>query len=692
MKEEFKILLYLLICTFNSSFDLLSQQNVNIIAHRDDSTIRIRWAPGNPAIWEKGIKYGYKIEKYEISTLATDSSQHEIKKIKINEGNAFSQSNMEVWSQLCDHENKSVERYASIAAQAIFGSTFNLDNTVSSKVTKIHNLVVEQENRYSFAMFSSDQCWAVANASGLAYLDREIDQSKNYFYRIYLNLQNDLNNVNDTGYVFVKHHTNYKLPKPSHFHVDFQEHIAVINWNYKNQEHIYNSFILERSIDGKEFNQLNESPIVPIEIQHGKNKLMYLYDSLLNTKDSIFYRLKGRTPFGIDGPFSEILSGISTSIICESPEIYDLSEQRNTVSIKWQIEEKNVKKFILFRSSSIDGDYKIISDSVHRTHRDYIDPYPGFSNYYIVMAEDNYGNQISSLPKFIQLNDTIAPSPPKKLQVNIDTTGKVFLNWIGNPEHDILGYRIFRSNFRNHEYSQITSSPVMDTLYFLKINLRTLTDSIYFKLQATDNRYNNSSFSSVVAITKPDKVSPVTPSFTSIVNSKSGIFLQWNISSSDDVINQLLYRKAQKDSVWILIAEFENNTNSYNDTIAGNDIYTYTVVAKDEAENESNPAKPVMGQRLINSDVINIVNLEAIAERENARIALKWICDNIGTEKYLIYRAENEDPLSWYATVNGEKKIFYDNNVIIGNSYRYGIRAQAFGIKSGLRKNESIIF
>lgn len=675
MIKVIKKIFILLVC-FLAQFDnTFAQRKINIIAFRDKSTIKLRWAPDNVEDWLLGMRYGYRLEKYEIYRTKT---QYNFKKVKIDEAGSIVLSGNDVWEKLCNSNDQNIERYASIAAQAMFGEDFILSNSVSGSVKNTWNKAIEQSNRFSYAMFSADQCWQVAEASGIAYFDQEIEELKNYFYRIYLDVPDSLDIVVDTGNVIVKHHRHYELPKPSHFAVEFKDGFAQIKWDFLNQEHIYNSYIVEKSSNESTFYAITETPIIPTLDPKLKNRYVYITDSIAQNEQVVAYRLKGCTPFNMNGPYTDAITGNSRPEIKKAPIFEEIRVFDNIVHMKWSIQDNNIRKFRLYRSSTIDHTYKIICDSIHPSIRQFKDKQPLRSNYYIVEAENQIGLTSRSYPKFIQLTDSLPPSKPHGLKGCIDTSGNVQLSWNSNADPDLVGYRVFRSNFRNHEYSQITSSPVSDSIFHDFLNINTLTDSVYYKIQATDKRFNNSGFSNITAICKPDRIPPVAPVFRKIENSKAGIILTWNKSSSKDVVTQLLFRKKLTDSLWYLISEVNKNIELFKDTILDSEIYNYTLVAVDDVGYESIPAKPIIGQRLVESDRKEIKKVYVVADREKGRIIVNWLNDRLA-KNYIIYRSENNEPLSWYATVRGSVNRFYDENVVIGNSYRYGIKQDNFG-------------
>lgn len=671
-------------------FIAYSQNSIGIIAHRDNRIIKLRWAPGNYEAWIQGLKYGYILEKYEINL--SDSLNTFINK-EIHNDEIFKRADESLWRVLCNHKDPVTERYASIAAQAIFGKEYVINTSISNSIISIKNQSLEQQNRFSYALFSADQCWEVAKALGLGVTDTLVNPTKSYFYRVYLNIPSEFSSKQDTASVLVKEEQYYELPKPMHFKVEFQDKSAKAQWNHTNQKKFYTSYILERSIVNSPFKPVTEIPIVPVLNDDPKNHNFIFFDTLPNNYQLITYRLKGNTPFGKTGPYTEKVEGKGIPEFSSAPVISDYKIIDGSVKLKWDFSKnyKDIRAYKLYRSSSIKGGYQLICDSINCSAQTFIDTEPGFSNYYIIEAIGKDSSSVKSIPKFIQLIDSLPPPPPSEVMGSIDTLGNVIVSWSANGENDIKGYRVYRSNFRTHEFSQITVSPIQDTVFYDYIKVETLTDSVYYKIQATDYRYNNSTFSKTIAMERPDKISPIPPVFVQIKNTENGIMLFWKKSSSKDVIRQVLYKKTVSDSLWHLVADFDISIETYLDTSTHYDIYEYTIIAKDDNGNESTPAKPVIGQRLIQRKSSGINKLTVEPGRDEGCIVLYWNNPKTNSGQIAIYRAVNEEPLSWYKTINAGSNEFIDRNVKIGNRYRYGILMQAHEQKN-LITSKGIIY
>ena len=78
--------------------------------------------------------------------------------------------------------------------------------------------------------------------------------------------------------------------------------------------------------------------------------------------------------------------------------------------------------------------------------------------------------------------------------------------------------------------------------YFSAVDLKTLTKFIYYSLTSVDKVYNNSKYSSVIKLKRPDIIAPVAPVFIQTSHNNKSVELKWYRSTSDDVEKYELHR------------------------------------------------------------------------------------------------------------------------------------------------------
>ncbi|HET9052752.1 MAG TPA: hypothetical protein VFM90_01165, partial [Cyclobacteriaceae bacterium] len=404
----------------------------------------------------------------------------------------------------------------------------------------------------SFALFAADVSLEVAQASGLYLRDTDVKKGERYLYRVY-SMVPQTTIKSDTGFVYLNIDEYAPLPEINDVKAKFGDHHALISWNTRYSESIYSAYWIDRSEDGKNFKHTTEVPFVNVHAENVTDPgVSYKIDSLAENNRTYYYRIVGITPFGENSPPSAIVKGEGIEPLAATPAIRRVSPVNvKEALIEWEFPkegEKSVTGFEVQRSAMHDQGFKAVSPLLPIASRSYKDNEPQGTNYYRIRALGKDRQESFSFPVLHQLEDSIPPSAPTGLVGLIDTTGRVTLRWNSNTEKDLAGYRVFRSNFKNSEYSQITHAPVDTAGYREQISLDNLTKDIYYKIQAFDTRFNPSAYSIPVKLIKPDILPPVPPVITSWKASEGNVKIQWSQSASRDVAKYIL--KNRQTGAW----------------------------------------------------------------------------------------------------------------------------------------------
>lgn len=664
-------------CTLSFSQEAESKDadpkpKIEIITRPLKDSILLRWAPNTSLLWEDANKAGYMLERI---VLMRDGKILASPERKILTSSPMKPLPLANWENAVKNN-----KYAAIAGQALYGKTFEMDSKSSPNLYSVITKVKERDTRFSFALFSADQSPEVAKLSGLWFTDKEVRNNEKYLYRVYV----AGNSVKaDTGFVYTSTSEFQPLPLPLDLKASFGDRKVELTWNQLYFKHIYTAYTLERSDDGgKTFKPVSAEPLVNL-VPTGKAvpEQFYFTDSIPENNKTFYYRVRGLNSFGEISEPSEVISGAGHIAISFTPYITEnYSIDNNKVVLNWEFPaEKNVEisGFKMARSSNPKNGFVYIDKNISVEAREFTDSKPLLTNYYIISAFNKHGEEVRSMPVLIQLVDSIPPLPPAYLQGNIDTTGKVTICWKSNKEDDIYGYRIYRSNYAQEEFSQITSAPVKDSCFIDQINLKTLTRSVFYRIMAIDKKQNHSEFSEPLELKRPDRVAPVPPVFKEVKSSAGGVYLKWINSSSTDVKSHLLYRSIPGSKEWELIAAFEtsDSIDYFTDTKADSVNYSsYTLIAKDYDNNESTPVIPVTGKKIDNGIRQGIEKLFTEIDREKQNIQLAWKRPEGSVYRYLVYRAKGDNDLSLYTSIPGNNNVFKDENVQINTRYRYSIK------------------
>jgi uncharacterized protein len=661
-----------------------SQMSVRLIARPLQDSILLRWAPTSFEVWQAANKSGYVIERF---TLVRNGQLIRNSKGQVLTLKPLVPIPLSQWEPLADKD-----KYAGIAAQAIYGETFEVSAQKGSNVMDIVNKVSEQENRFGFALFAADQSSVTARASGLWYTDRNVIKGESYLYKVYLSAP--MSFKVDTGYIFTGVDEYKPLPKPYRFHVEFGDNIAVLTWDKEATRGDYTGYIIEKSTEnGNTFVPVNKEPLInPLPEGRTEYPFFYYIDSVRDNNKKYSYRVYGISPFGEKGPVSDTVSGKGVTQIKEVPHIIKKETIFDKqVKLEWDFPKDNeIEGFLVLRSRQDITGFKIISDTILSTSRTFIDNSPLPTNYYKVMAFNGKSIPAVSLPVLVQLEDSIPPAPPSGLKALADSTGKVVLRWKANREEDIYGYRVYRGNGKHEEFSQITVAPVTDTVFTDQITLKTLTKHVYYQILAVDQRQNYSAFSEILDVDRPDIMPPIAPVITNFTSGYKGNELTWVNSTSEDVAGNYLFRRLQDSEQWELIFTINNDSIiSYLDSTAQSGfVYSYAMKAKDKSNLQSTFSKPVYCKTL-NKNYQRLPALTGKPNRELNAIELSWTIDN-KIKEYMIYKAEEGKPLTLYRNFDAKTHSFVDKLIIQNTSYTYCIKVK-FDDETTSRLSSAII-
>ena len=673
-----KILIYiicLLGCTpVHTVYAQETKGKIEVLGYATEEAILLRWGPTESVGWNLLNKYGYTIERHTILK-GTSLVDPIIKEVL---SRIIKPASLNIWKLEADTND-----YAAIAAQAIYGEQFNVrTGNPNDNLLTLINQSREQNQRFSFALYAADQSWKIAQLSGLAFKDSTVLPDEKYLYKIYGNVPQQLQEI-DTGYVYIGLQDVAPLPIPQEFSAKFKSETTELSWDVEALGHIYNSYIIERSVDGGDFQPISEEAFVLVG---SSAKLigdrMVKIDSFPSEGEEVSYRIKGKSSFGMDGPFSKVITGTRVPEFDLSLNIISGVIKENTsILVKWNIEGvyNEAYDFLLERSDAENGEYRHINyQPILSVQNWFLDESPGITNYYRVTAISTTGQKSTSFPYLIQLQDSIPPESPQMLAGSIDSLGNVMIGWSENSEKDLSGYRVFRSNFKSNEFSQVTTSTLKEAEFEEKVTTKSLSLNLYYYVTAVDIRNNQSNPSEVILIRRPDNIAPVSPVMVDYKVNQSVFELNWINSSSLDVAEHLVYRKDEKANDWQLIGNLSIDAHQqgvwYDSTLSNNGIYRYEVQARDSSNNLSKITKPIVIDYQGPEQMVHLTNFEVKTDRKNKHIELSWDVQLTEKGTVNIYRSINDGPMSSFITVAINEKSVRDYKVEANNRYTYGIK------------------
>ncbi|WP_271782935.1 hypothetical protein [Aquimarina algiphila] len=673
-----------------SQEDDLPKNEIKVIARVQGEKILLRWGSTTPISWLRGNTYGYTIERYTVLREGVLLSPPEKKNITTSPLMPYS---LEQWKDIVEQND-----YAAIMAQALYGETFEVEETQGG-LAQIINKSKEIEQRFSFALFAADLNFEASKMAALGYEDIDIKPNEEYLYKIISNVPEDLLKI-EPGIVTVKVKQPEPLPAPIDLIAVPDDKNILLTWEYALYKPIYNAYFVERSENGKDFKRLGgDTPLVNLNDKPGSPaRRMFYVDTLSQNNKTFHYRVIGVSPFGEEGAPSEIVSAQGVKKLSAVPHISRHEfDEFGAVVLKWDFiktAESEITGFELNWAPQEKGPYKVVKTGIPASSRKttYVEPEP--SNYFKITAIGKNNQKTTSLTAFVQTIDSIPPTQPKGVVGVVDSLGVVKLKWEANIEKDMLGYRVFRGNLDKEELSQITISPIEQTTFTDTVQVKSLNSKVFYQIVAVDQRFNMSDYSEKLALKKPDVVPPSSPVFSDYKVGQQGIFLQWINSSSDDVANHELYRQnvEEAEKGWGLVFTTDTVTSFTDDKIKPNVKYRYAIFANDESGLQSLPSTPItiINQNMIKDDFIK--GFTATADRVNKEIVISWRKMSEKVTEILIYKSKKEGKPVLWKQIPGSINKLVDQSVSPNNTYIYQLKVMTNNGGGSVIKTEEVIF
>ncbi len=659
--------------------------SVQVIARSLPDKVLLRWAVDQPLAWKKANEVGFLVER---STISRNGEAVVPIERRLLVSDPKRPRPLEEWETLATQNQN-----AAVIAQALFGDSFETE-VPGSQMGTVFAINDELEQRFTFALVAAEQNYEAAKLAGWAFEDLSAKKGEKYLYKVYVALPPESVDIIKEGTVYASPDMYESLPKPIGLAGVFDDSHVALSWNFNLLQSFYSNYILERSDDNISYEPLNGAPIFSAQQQKDTQQISLFYNDSIPNNKTFYYRLKGKTAFGEIGPNSEPIEGRAKKNLGFVPRIYKKEiPTDNKVTLHWEFDDQGnelISGFELRRANTNKGPFETVKKDIPITVRE--TSFEGLkrSNYFTIVAMGKNGTESESYSALVQPVDSIPPKPPKGLIGVMDTTGIINLSWEINLEEDLKGYRIFRSNNPNSEFSEVTKESFPTENYNDTMAVRNLNTKVYYKIQAEDQRYNRSEFSKILVVEKPDVIPPSPPVLTKYEVTQEGIQINWIPSSSTDVASHMVFRKTSgaqamaweevyetgmgKDSTFLDTKELERNR------------YSYTVVAKDSKGLESNPSSPITvvwnGKTLDENDI----KFSGTVNRELRFINLSWKVKNQEILEYRLYRGFDVNDLKLYKTLDGDAKGFNDVDLEINSNYTYGLQLVMNGGKTSFIK------
>lgn len=661
---------------------------IKVIAKSKKEGVWIRWAPVNPTVWQFGNKYGYTVERFTV--IAGGELENPA-------GEKLTVTPLKVYSTAALERLSNTVKEASVIQEIIYGeegtTTYNSNNPAS--VLARNN---ELENMYGVALLVCDLSPEVAKAAALFFNDEKAVKGKRYIYRISV-AHEPANGQPEQGGAVVDVTEEKPLPPLKDLKAEFRDKSVSLSWPTLLHTGIYSSYYIEKSTDGKTFARLSEFPYVHMS-ETPNTETAFFVDSLDANNKRYHYRIAGNSPFGETGPPSNIVSGEGKDdltgylIIRQGKAI----EAKN-VRIAWEFPheaEKQISGFHVYRASKAEGPYVAANRTMLSTaDREFFDETSFYNTYYQLSAIDKSGREVArSFPFLVQVEDNNPPAIPTTPMGTIEKNGLVKISWPANKDPDLMGYSIFRSNSLDEEFIEATSRLLKQPFFLDSIDLNVLNKKIHYRVTAVDNNYNQSDFSEVLTLTKPDVVPPTAPVFTKAEIEGNTIALKWVNSRSDDIAKVELIRienemrTSRVIRTWISPSPV--GSEYVESSLEPGKTYQYKIMVYDSSGNTSAGASPQLHYETGYRNAVK--DLTATVDRDGRQIRFNWK-NAMPAIRCSIYRRKNDEPLKLYQTLEGNIESFTDKRISVNNRYSYKIQVTyPMGLKSVLSEEVKVIY
>ncbi len=676
---------------FNMRKDLDGLKRIEVVAKAYQDSIVLRWAPNDHVYWALTKDEPYAIFKVMASK---DEESSEATYVFLD--------SIKPWTlEMFTPQMVARDSLILVAAQALYGA---------QESTDADGLIIQHSEsvmRYGMAMLAADRSPLAATALGLRYVDKNVKVGETYRYLI---LTRAAENVLENGNIDVVNQSD-TLIRIQGFYAEKKDKKVNLVWSKLNDQQFSGYLLLRSDDNGKTFKPINESPLLFVQNEHSRDDGNYSFlDSLGSNYEKYMYGIRGIDAFGDTSQVSIITAYGVDMTPPSAPAIYFAeSIASNKIQLKWQMPDENydLDKFHILLSGSLDGDYEAIATNLPGTNRSY-----DYSNeintnrsyYFIVVAQDTAGNQRMSLPVFVQMVDSIPPSPPINLRGIIDSMGIATITWDQGKEEDLVGYRIYMANNPEHEFAQLTKESTPMNVWHDSIELVALDKKVYYKVAAVDRSNNFSAFSAMLSLDRPDIVRPGAPAARPTSSDTKGVKLFWSLSPSNDVVAYIIYRKniSKLDATYQRIARIQSKimTEWLDTTAVYEQIYEYIIKAQDKSGLLSDATFPIKGRRMFDLAVLEIGSLGAEYKKEYGAVYLRWdhsIRNNdfeISPKIYFyLYRKVNEEPWKKIKQLDAAALSFLDRELKTNGRYKYGIKIVTEDGKSGvISESNTIIY
>jgi uncharacterized protein len=653
---------------FNTSIKLTGRYNQVV-------GVEFRLFPQNKSVLNAGLKSGFIIER---SVVGTDDFTEIAQIFPWTE---------DQWMEALSQEVEDSETYNIIELAMDFAlepseptaGAINFEEGIKG----LKEQKSDEDFEYMIFLLTALREPVAAEGLALAFTDTDVNPGTAYTYRVGVVTPPPVYTIVPEPYTILVATEGIDY---SH-DVSYYEADEEISFVWEESDLLFGFDVERRNPGESEFVKINNAPIFTLSHKDSyEPQRNGFVDENLENYQLYSYRFYGHNVFGERIMFDEVQAMPRDRTPPEQPRMTRLEHVApREVLIEWEMNippASDLYAFVVARSDDHDGDYQLLHpEPLSRDTRSFTDTtfIVGQMNYYIIQAVDTAFNISTSLPSAVTLVDTIPPVQPLWISGEIDSLGVVTLEVERNPERDLMGYRLFRANDPDHEFSVIFEGFVDDDslqyqipiLFNDTVTLNSLTPRIYYKIIALDFNFNQSDFSEMMIIERPDTIPPTTPLFRRVVSRTNEIELHFALSESRDVALHELYRKTDLEAPWDIYTLLEIDQKVFKDTlVVQGTIYYYSIRARDHNGNYSEYARPVYAKAYDDGVRPPVENL-SIQEQEEM-LVLRWDYESVDVNTFFaVYKTNDNGRLIHYKRT---QELVFSENARLGEKRQYAVK------------------
>ena len=659
-----------------------ADKDIVVLSFNHGDSVSLRWAPGSEALFRRSVKSGYLVQRRAVGEKNWKNISSVLKPVS-NERLAIMEALDPDASTIKEVLYPSADRKASDAPAAADPYEPRLESVPGE-------VKLEDALLYMMALFSCDVNKPVAEAAALLFVDKNVDKTARYEYRVIFADDEKSQKVN-VSTVVVDMPQKTVLPTPQDFQGYFDENFVHFEWSVSKFTGYYSAYNVERSTDSIHFVPLRKRPFVQAYSKDEMSDLAVFRDTFPSEEGTFYYRMAGYSPFGFYGPYSKVVKGEPKFNIDKLPlKVDTIIVDNKSEEIRWSFDKKYEKKIKGCKISRT-PDYKTFSYEnttlIPANKRSYKLPTRyDRTQYYAVIAVG-----VNDTPQKTQEKqsnyrmsfraDSIPPVAPTGLKAVMDSSGVVTISWDPNKEPDVLGYQLFISNSGDEmDYYNVTDTIYPLTTYKDTLSLNTLTNVAYYRVNAIDRNYNRSKWSDAVKVMKIDTIPPVPVVFKFLQQPKSKVIVEWENSPSVDLDHMELYRQIDDTGKVRLVQTFDlkkkKKASKYEDEEMFPGQYVqYFMIIYDEVGNVSQSHSDRMLTKGDRPGCIGDLKAVLVVNEDKKEVRLDWnITSDEVIKRYIIYRKKDDGQMVDIALLKPNQLFYVDTKIAIGSTYKYIVR------------------